>query len=274
LTASVKAPGAEEIEVNELTVIVPSRERPWAVAALAAAMAATCTSHTRLVVAVDESDPTAHTYPLQLADTARRAGQSGDIHQLGIGACVAVSASLVAYVQRRPTSTMVEALNRAATEAVETWPGTAVAFLGDDHRPRTAGWDRAYLTALDELGTGIVYGDDLLQRENLPTQCAMTGNIISGLGWMAPPVLRHLFVDNFWRELGRAAGCLRYLPNVTVEHMHPAANKANWDDGYSRVNSGQVWDADEAAWNQFRDSGPLAAAVAVVRVLCAQQASL
>lgn len=163
-----------------------------------------------------------------------------------------------------PNKSMVEALNRVANAGFKAF---AHAFMGDDHLPRTVGWDEAYLDALHELGTGIVYGDDLLQGRALPTQCAMTSDIIRALGYMAPPTLTHLFVDNFWLSLGNEAGCLRYLPEVIVEHRHPAAGKAALDEGYERVNSVAMQTRDEAAWNAYVDSGAFAADVEKVKAL-------
>jgi hypothetical protein len=138
--------------------------------------------------------------------------------------------------------------------------------MGDDHRPRTVGWDAAYLNALHELGTGIVYGDDRLQGEALPTQCAMTADIVRALGYMAPAGLRHLAVDNFWLDLGRGAGCLRYLPDVVVEHMHPLAGKAEWTPGHRRVNAPAMYERDLAEYGRFKRH-ELPGAVAKVRDL-------
>lgn len=214
----------------ELVVIVPSRGRPDAAAALARQFAATCTDATELVFAVDADDPQLDGY---------RGLRSG----LGPHQRARV------HVVPDP-STMVHALNQAALAILEDAP-FAVGFLGDDHFPRSRGWDTAYLTALSELGTGIVYGNDLLQGSRLPTQCAMTADIVRTLGYMAPPVLRHMYVDNWWLDLGKTAQCLRYLPDVIVEHRHPLAGKAPWDDGYRRVNASDVFDADAVAYEAW-----------------------
>jgi hypothetical protein len=123
-----------------------------------------------------------------------------------------------------------------------------------------------YLDALRELGTGIVYGHDLLQGEKLPTQCAMTADIVRALGHMAPPTLRHMYVDNYWLDLGRAADCIRYLPEVVVEHMHPFAGKAAMDAGYQRVNASEVYAADQQAYAAYH-AGQFGADVAKVAAL-------
>lgn len=207
--------------MTDLVVIVPSRERPESARTVAAAFEASCTANSRLVFAVDDNDPTRNEYPLGLT---------------------------VAY----PSRNMGEALHLAATDAAAE--AFAVAFMGDDHLPRTVGWDEAYLHALRELGTGLVYGNDLLQGRGLPTQVAMTSDIIRTLGYMAPTTLVHLFFDNFWLSLGNEAGCIRYLPNVIVEHRHPAAGKAAIDAGYERVNSVAMQERDEAAWLDYLSS--------------------
>lgn len=206
-----------------------------------------------MVLALDEDDPASDGYT-----------------KLGWGAEPHVKAPRVAYAVTQATGTMVSALNVAATYITIPPDGGpfAVGFMGDDHRPRTQGWDAAYLDALRDLGTGIVYGDDLLQRQNLPTQCAMTADIIQALGYMAPPSLTHLYVDNFWLSLGRSTGCIRYLPDVVVEHCHPVARKAEWDAGYQRVNSTAMYSADEAAFRRYSQDS-FAADVAKVKRLAA-----
>lgn len=222
--------------VSDLVVIVPSRGRPEAAHELAETFAATCTADTELVFGVDSDDPRLAAY------------------QAVEGARIAVAPA---------PSNMVMTLNYVcdyawAADAVgdTTWGATlptpfGVAFMGDDHRPRTCGWDQSYLEALHELGTGIVYGDDLLQGEKLPTQVAMTSDIVRALGYMAPPALTHMYVDNFWLDLGRRAGCLRHLPDVVVEHLHPVAGKADWDEGHIRVNAPQMYSADRTAYARY-----------------------
>lgn len=222
-----------------LVVIVPSRGRPDAAVELAAAFAETGAT-ARLVFAVDEDDLTC-SYYMRALD-----GYGQTTVHIGLA-----------------PSTMVRALNEASALFNDTF---ALGFMGDDHRPRTQGWDRLYVEALRDLGTGIVYGDDLLQGENIPTQVAMTSDIVRALGHMAPPTLTHLFVDNYWRDLGAAAGCLRYLPDVVVEHMHPIAGKADWDEGHVRVNQQSMYQRDAAAYGRYA-AEHLAADVEKVRAL-------
>jgi hypothetical protein len=129
---------------------------------------------------------------------------------------------------------MAEVLNRYAARYASSY--RALGFMGDDHRPRTWGWDARISVELHRLGTGMVYGNDLFQRGNLPTAIAMTSNIPRALGYMVPGGLVHLYIDNAWLDLGRRVG-ITYLDEIVIEHVHPAAGKAPMDEGYARVNS-------------------------------------
>lgn len=163
---------------------------------------------------------------------------------------------------------MCAALNQAARYLVNgEIPAYAYAFMGDDHRPRSSGWDGAYLTELQRLGSGLVYGNDLLQGANLPTQVAMTSDVIRQLGHMAPDVLKHLYLDNYWIDLGRSAECIVYLPDVIVEHVHPAAGKTEMDDDYRRVNAAEMYEHDGNAYRKYIEDGFMARDVALIRSL-------
>ncbi|HET6737752.1 MAG TPA: hypothetical protein VFH76_02425, partial [Kribbella sp.] len=74
----------------------------------------------------------------------------------------------------------------------------------------------------------------------------------------------------YWLSLGRAANCITYLPDVVVEHLHPVARKAAWDEGYQRVNASSMYERDQAAFSAYwaehgdRDVAAVRSAVAGV----------
>lgn len=205
-----------------MLVVVPSRGRPENIRRLTAAWNETATLPAKLVVGVDDDDP-------QLEDYV-------DAAPCEVG----------------PRLGMVGTLNAVAVRYATLWPHLRyIGFMGDDHCPRTIGWDSRIAQALDELRTGIVYGNDLLQGERLPTAVFMTVDIVRSLDWMAPPGLKHLWVDNAWRSLGEQLGALRYLPDVVIEHLHPVAGKTGWDEGYQAVNAPAVWAHDETEYKRW-----------------------
>lgn len=146
---------------------------------------------------------------------------------------------------------MVLALNAQATLHAAIGVYDYLGFVGDDHRFRTEAWDRIMLDKLDAVGGGFGYANDLYQGINLPTQVVMSASIVNELGWMAPPVLRHLWVDDAWKYLGSSVGRLVYFPEVTIEHVHPYAGKAAMDEHYERVNSRQMIDHDREAFGTW-----------------------
>ena len=229
----------------DLLVIVPTRGRPDNLRRVIEAWRATgAFADAALLAVIDADDPQREAYEriewdAKLADP--------ELIQVGGGLILATEPEWLP---------MVHKLNRwAATAASSPWQPFALAFAGDDHLPRTHGWARRYLDELHDLGTGIVYGDDLLQGANLPTQWAMTSDIVRTLGRMVPADVQHLYCDNAIAVLGQAAGCLRYLPDVVVEHVHPLAGKAEMDDGYRRVNSSQRYRDDRAAFLRWVAEG-------------------
>ena len=123
-------------------------------------------------------------------------------------------------------------------------------FMGDDHLPRTQNWDKAFIQALG-INTGIVYGNDLLQGENLPTAFGMSRDLVEELQGMTFPGCIHLFFDNFVKQLGIDLNYLKYLPDVIIEHLHPVAGKAEMDEGYARVNQPKWYEEDLLALQKY-----------------------
>ena len=210
--------------MRNLIVLVPSRNRPENIAELIKSLDETETE-SDLIVIIDDDEPQADAY-LQLGCEVLMVEKNG--------------------------KGMAKPLNFAARHYANKY--RHFAFLGDDHRPRTKNWDVHFINALDELGTGLVYGNDLLQGKNLATAVAMTGDIVKLLGGMVPPDMIHLYLDNFWMQLGQDLNAMTYLDDVILEHMHPVAGKADWDEGYRAVNAEEVYSADRQALDDYLKS--------------------
>jgi hypothetical protein len=80
---------------------------------------------------------------------------------------------------------------------------------------------------------------------------AIDSRAVRALGHMAPGELHHLYLDNYWKTLGERTGRMRYLNGVIIEHMHPVAGKAEWDEGYKRVNHGSMYEHDRLAFESY-----------------------
>jgi Glycosyl transferase family 2 len=207
--------------MREMVILVPSRNRPENIASLIDSLDETETE-ADLIVIVDDDEPQMDQY-LDL---------DCDI-----------------FMVAKDGRGMAKPLNAAAYHFRNKYHHFA--FLGDDHRPRTKNWDLIFIEALHEMGTGLVYGDDLIQGENLATAICMTGDIVRALHGMVPPNMTHLYLDNFWMKLGNDLGKLKFIPEVILEHMHPIAGKAKMDQGYLDVNAPEIYSADLAAFTNY-----------------------
>lgn len=131
-------------------------------------------------------------------------------------------------------------------------------FAGDDHRFRTNGWDQHMTEVLANNGGGFGYANDLFQGINLPTQVIVNSQIVAALGWFGLPGAKHMYLDNTWKYLGEKANCLFFFKDIVIEHMHPAASKSDWDEGYRRVNNDAVYAHDRLIYESWlRDRSEL-----------------
>lgn len=217
---------------KDLVVLVPTRGRPQNAARLSEGWKKTDTLNADLVFVTDGLDPELEAYRTLVEEGV-------------IGSLVTFGPDL----EGDPRPGMVRPLNRAASIYLEAYH--YVGFMGDDHIPRTTGWEDRVIEALDSGEPRVVYGDDLFQGRNLATAAFMHMRMVKAMGWMAPPALAHLYVDNFWMELGGILGGLVHLDDVIIEHLHPAAGKAGMDERYRVVNAPSIDTADRAAWQQF-----------------------
>ena len=204
-----------------IAILTPTRGRPERFAEMVEETCATAEGVVRIYCGLDDDDPGRRRYiddervhTIIVGPRKRLAGWTNDLAALAIGDGADI-----------------------------------LAFFGDDHRPRTRGWDRHVHAAFDRMGAGLVYCADGLQNERLPTAPFWSASVIKTLGWFFPPVLKHMFADDYWLRLANDLDRRVYLPDVLIEHMHPSAGKAEMDDVY-RTNDTHI-DADRQAFQRF-----------------------
>jgi hypothetical protein len=216
--------------------IVPSRGRPANVNTLINAFRDT-RSVTHLHIALDDDDPEIDGYMQVLSRQ--------NIKHTDWLACSV-------FKRRSEVDGMVFTLNRAYEHVRERNSEIldAVGFMGDDHLPRTNAWDAKLL---DEVAKGhlVVYGNDLLQGQNLPTAVLLDGRVPQALGYMCPHTLHHLYVDNVWKLWGTRTKKMRYRDDVIIEHMHPVIYKSATDERYIAVNNTEMYAHDEKAYHEY-----------------------
>lgn len=225
----------------DLIVVTPSRGRPRQLAELVDAVRTTTDGRVDVLGLVDVDDPERPAY--KALPCAVWTGQRASLSRWTNYA----AAALLGPTQLEPPRYL--------------------ASLGDDHLPRTRGWDLKLIAAIEALdGPGIAYGNDLYQGRALPTAWVVSVEVVRAVGWMMLPACEHMYVDTAVLVLGQAADRIAYVPDVIIEHRHPLAGKAAWDASYRASNSRDRYNADAAAFETWR-AEQLAAAADTVRAL-------
>lgn len=224
--------------VTDLAIIVPTRGRPENIERVVSAWDFTnAWDRADLVIAIDADDPKLPGYHQVAAQFEDRAAEVG------------VPSPLV-VIEHERWLPMVHKLDATARMLADQY--YALGFAGDDHMARTIGWAQRYLDALRELRTGLVYGDDGYQGAKLCTEWAMTSDAVLALGRMVPAPVEHMYSDVSVLELFAAAGAVRHLPEVRIEHMHPIVGKAENDEQYQRVNHRDQFRKDKALYERWQ----------------------
>lgn len=239
-----------------MIVIVPTRTRPHNVAPLVAAFRETGAFEdgVEVVFVLDADDPDFGAYAAQLAlvEAGPNPGRQS-----------------VSWIAAGTWEPLVPKLNKAANYLRVTQHPYALGFMGDDHRPRSAGWAKAYRDELVSAGTGVVSCPDGYRPDDLPTHWLMTADIVQALGGrMVPAPVDHLYCDDAVRELAKAADVWHWRADLLVDHLNPYAGaRAPMDEQYQRVNGHEQYQHDRAAYRKWRRHGGLTTDAAAVRAL-------
>ena len=126
-----------------------------------------------------------------------------------------------------PRIVMAECWNRCF--AISS--GSILFQCADDIVFRTPDWDEAIERQFDDCPDRIlfVHGRDGLQDGRLGTHGAVSRRWAEALGYFVPPYFSCDWTDTWLNEVADSLGRRRYLPEIFIEHMHPAAGKAEMD---------------------------------------------
>lgn len=207
----------------KMLALIPSRGRPQAAKELKECfeqMDSTCT----LLFAVDEDDSTMAEYQDAVGPEMVRATPSAGVRGV------------------------VYPLNYWVRQYKNDYD--YFAFMGDDHRPRTKHWDTYFAKVID-MGADIVYGDDLFQGKNLATAGVISARVVRAFNGMAPDCLQHLYIDNFWMQIGFDLGTIYHVPDVIIEHLHYINGKAEMDDLYAAINAPERYEVDGVRFRNY-----------------------
>lgn len=213
--------------MKKLTIIVPSRGRPHLMERLLESWKRTTLGHSRIVMVLDGDD--SYHY--------------NEVHNKYVGTAVELA---VIFGERR---LLTSKLNCFAGDWKEEG-SIGVGFMGDDCVFISENWELPIIEWL-EKNVGICYGNDLLQGESLPNNVFIHTDIIDALGFMAPPELKHYYIDNYWKDLGLRLDKLKYFPNIIIEHRHWSNKKEVKDTIYTEAE--KLMGEDKITWDEKRE---------------------
>ena len=231
--------------MRDLAILVPSRGRPKSVTRLTEACKQFCATDYQLCWAFDDDDP-------HIAENLERANWTS-----------------TPYIWQAPRRGLADWTNVMWRELEGEF--RCYASIGDDHEPLTPAWDKRMFATLAAKGGGFAYCDNGHPDPNWPEMCVVSGEILSALGWFAEPSMHHYCIDVVWRDLGQAADCLYYLPDVTLLHHNWALTGPHADP-----RDDTYWDAQQvgrhdvnahATWETERKAGDVAKVEAALRTI-------
>jgi hypothetical protein len=145
----------------------------------------------------------------------------------------------------------------------EPWLG----LIGDDCVPETRHWDQKLVEQCDPWG--IVSCNDAFPKgwqapKRLANCWVMGGDLVRAVGYIFPPGLHHMFVDDIWEQIGRTGECWTCDMSVLVSHKHvmlgvapaDATHRAAYGDGFSPHHPGPdrgigLWAGDERVYKDW-----------------------
>lgn len=147
----------------------------------------------------------------------------------------------------------------------------AVNLLNDDHLIKTVGWDQKLLKKID--GTNFVTCLDGKWEDRSTVMCSSPYLPSGATVWsmplleavgipIYPPGMKHLFIDNLWKDIGLSCGIWDIEHGVLIEH-HNQLKKPNERDSTFRavygngpnLNSAEDWDSDNKVYQDFMKNG-------------------
>lgn len=101
-----------------------------------------------------------------------------------------------------------------------------IGFMEDDIVFETVGYESKFISKLKELGpTGIVHAADGVDKIKFISIPVVNSYIIRTLGWFAPPCLKSLWADNFWRAMANHLGTYYKFNDILIKHYHYSRDK-------------------------------------------------
>ena len=122
-----------------------------------------------------------------------------------------------------------------------------IALLGnDDIIFQTQGWDSKVYDAIESFPgrLGMVWCEDGINGGRHAAFPFVSRQWIEIVGHFTPGIFRFGYNDTWIFDVARRANLIRYLPEVTIEHLHFSAGKSPYDETYAAKRRDDTWESD------------------------------
>ena len=124
-----------------------------------------------------------------------------------------------------------------------------VGLIGDDNIPVSPHWDEHMVGGLQ--GWNFVSCNDSWQAPRRVANCwVMSGELLRTVGYIFPPGLNHLYVDDIWETIGRATQNWNCRMDILVKHNNHIMNKTE-DETHKKAYSDTNWAHDSAIYEEW-----------------------
>lgn len=212
--------------MNEILVVLPSRERPKECLKMIKSVRKTQEEEVHISLILDSDEP--HT--IEYLDTC-----SGLVDQYAIRERISVTKHINDCYQE----------NRGKYRYYH--------LSNDDVIYHTQGWDVKLKEPLINKYGGVSFGDDGFQTGNLATFPLINCEIVDALGWLQQPTLNRFYGDTIWSELAHHEDALFKVNAVKIEHFHKYRSMSG-DAIVKDLQANPVYQADKISYFKWLTS--------------------
>ncbi len=202
--------------IEQIVWIVPSRKRPEKLKRFLTSWQSCTSGHSVMVIGVDKDDHSYDNLKIEFSN-------------------------VIWEVVESPNGSFLQIVNGLAKKYANEY--SYIGFNEDDAIFKTPGYEINFIKKLKEIGNhGIVYANDLINKKGRIYFPVMDSAIIQKLGYMVPPILKCMYADDFWRDLGKSLGTVYRFEDIVIQHLHYTRDDNVADEISSVVNSNQEYD--------------------------------
>lgn len=138
-----------------------------------------------------------------------------------------------------------------------------VGWLQDDLVPETQGWDVKVLAMLNGYNV-VSTNDGALAPKRMNGATAWSADLVRAAGYLYPPGLKHLYLDDVWEALGKSTGCWHVAMDIMVRHKNVEWIESR-DTTSEKIKT--YWDNDRRVFAEWQRTDAIPAAERIMAMM-------